>query len=63
LSAASIRWTFIVVDIVVNGQHQLGLLSLPTPSSPDCQRDFARLSFGDLVSGGQRWTYLRQPHC
>jgi hypothetical protein len=29
LLAASICWTFIVVDIVVNGQRQLGLL-LPT---------------------------------
>jgi hypothetical protein len=63
LSASSIGWTLIVVDIVVKGQHPLGLILLSTSSSPNCQRDFAWLSFSDLVAGGQhKLGFLRQPH-
>ena len=40
----------VVVNIVFNGQHQLGLLSSSTSLSPDCQHDFAGLSFANLVA-------------
>jgi len=70
-STASVSWAFFVnltvdgqrplgftlVDLV-NGQHQLDLLSLWTSSPPDCQRDFARLSFADLVSGQHPLDFL-----
>ena len=49
------------VDLIIDGQHQLGLISSSTSSSPDCQRDFAWLSFADLVAGGQhKLGFLRQ---
>ena len=64
--------------MVVNSQHQLGLLLLSTSLLPDCQRDFAWLSFADLIASQHLldlslltslstasvlWTYLHgQPH-